>query len=206
MDKKIKICGLTLNSDLSEIQKLRPDYCGFIFYAESPRFFTSDHIPLSDPEIKKVGVFVNAALDEILSRCTLFSLDYVQLHGDENADLCLRIKEKGVGVIKAFRIAKNTDFKKCREYEGACDMFLFDSASPAYGGSGKTFSWEILSDYDMEVPYFLSGGIGPENIEKAMCIIDPRLYGLDLNSLWEVSPGVKNHHLLKSHLSKFKNV
>lgn len=199
---KIKICGMRDRENILQVKELSPDYLGFIFYPKSPRYVEAidkSLLNLLGP-IKKTAVFVNAALEEVKTTIKEYHFDVVQLHGNESADFCEEVKKEGVEVIKAFGIHGGFDWKLLEPYLNVVDYFLFDTYTSEHGGSGKTFDWEVLKVYPFEKPYFLSGGIGPENIESALIIQDERLYGLDLNSRFEEAPGLKNIELLKTVL------
>lgn len=201
---KIKVCGMREIENTRQVKELNPDYMGFIFYPKSQRYV--EHIDkrqfnLLSP-IKKTAVFVNATLDEVKSIIQEYGFDAVQLHGSESLAYCQALKREGVEVIKAFGIHEAFEWKALVSYQEGIDYFLFDTFTKMHGGSGKTFNWEVLKDYSLTKPYFLSGGIGPENIESALQIKDERLYGLDLNSKFEISPGLKNIELLKTVLKR----
>ena len=190
--------------NIQQLKVLNPDYMGFIFYPKSPRYVDEvDKMQLTTlSPIKKVAVFVNAALDEVKSIIKMNGFDAVQLHGHESVDYCKAVRSEGVEVIKAFGIHESFDWESLVSYQDVVDYFLFDTFTKIHGGSGKTFNWEVLNEYKLSIPYFLSGGIGPENIESALQIKDERLYGLDLNSKFEISPGVKDIELLKTVLKR----
>jgi phosphoribosylanthranilate isomerase len=201
---KIKVCGMRDRENILQIKELNPDYLGFIFYPNSPRYVEAidkSVLSLLQP-IKKTAVFVNATLEEVKTTVKEYHFDAVQLHGNESPDYCNEVKKEDVEVIKAFGIHENFDWKLLEPYLDVVDYFLFDTYTSAHGGSGKTFNWKVLKEYPFEKPYFLSGGIGPENVESALAIQDERLYGLDLNSKFEHSPGLKNIELLKTILKK----
>ena len=201
---KIKVCGMRDRENVLQIKNLNPDYLGFIFYPKSTRYverIDKSLLSLLQP-IKKTAVFVNAALEEVKTTVKKYHFDAVQLHGNESPDYCKDVKKEGVEVIKAFGIHEEYDWRVLESYLDVVDYFLFDTYTSAHGGSGKTFDWEVLKGYPFKKPYFLSGGISPENIESAWAIQDERLYGLDLNSRFEDSPGMKNVELLKTVLKK----
>jgi phosphoribosylanthranilate isomerase len=201
---KIKVCGMRELENIIQLKELNPDYLGFIFHPKSPRYVeTIDKSLLSLLQpIKKTAVFVDATLNEVTSILKKYYFEAIQLHGNESPDYCNEIKKEGLEVIKAFGIHEDFDWKLLEPYLDVVDYFLFDTYTESHGGSGKTFNWEVLKNYPFEKPYFLSGGIGPENIESALTIQDERLYGLDLNSKFEDSPGLKNIELLKTVLRK----
>lgn len=183
-------------NNINEIGTLQPDYMGFIFYLKSKRFvgenFSNESINSLPKSIKKVGVFVNESVAIILEKVIKYKLDAVQLHGNESVDNCKFLKENNIEIIKAFSIDENFDFKILKAYESACDYFLFDTKTPDYGGSGRIFDWQILENYTLEKPFFLSGGLNFEVIEKIKNLNYPMLIGLDFNSQLENEDFSKN--------------
>ena len=208
MSLKIKICGMRDSENIREVAKLEPDMMGFIFYGFSPRF-TGDSL---DPEvlrefplhIKKVGVFVNQDLSEIRKIIEKYSLDMIQLHGEESTGVCRELTLSGTKVIKAFRINAGSDFKKCREYSRFSEYYLFDTASGGYGGSGTRFDWKLLNSYKQEHPFFLSGGIGENDSCDILEIRNNAFRGVDLNSRFEVKPALKNTEALKKFIAQIR--
>lgn len=196
---KLKVCGITRTDQLKELDKLGVDYAGLIFYQRSVRYVLDkmkgkdvQSLPLS---LKKVGVFVNAAEEDIVTQIEQYGLDLIQLHGDETPVFCNRVS-KQIAVIKAFRITQkneqNIDWM-IRPYEEYCDFYLFDTDRPgAYGGTGQKFDWEILKRNKINKPFFLSGGIGLKDKEKLKAFEHPFFYAADVNSKVEVEDGVKN--------------
>jgi len=203
----IKICGMKFPGNIKSVAALQPDMMGFIFYPKSPRYAepldmeTLQSLPVS---MKKIGVFVNEDLERILTLVFKYKLDGVQLHGTENAEICQKLKDAGLIVIKAFPIAEAYNFKVTKAYEGACDYFLFDTKTDAYGGSGLKFNWSILDEYTGEMPFLLSGGIAADDAEAILKIEHPKLAGIDLNSKFEISPGWKNVELLNVFLKQLR--
>jgi phosphoribosylanthranilate isomerase len=195
---KIKVCGVRSPSNLAELSKLDIDYVGFNFYEKSPRYVSENIEELSaglPKKIKKVGVFVNSDLDEIIELKRKYSLDYVQLHGYESASYCKFLYVNNIAVIKAFQIKDNFEFKQLNDYEKYCHYFLFDNKSKAYGGSSRKFDWDILKKYDnTKLPYFLSGGIDSDDIKdiKTLKSKGINIYGVDINSRFETEPGTKD--------------
>ncbi len=188
----IKVCGMRELENIAGLVKLPIHYIGHIFYEKSPRY-VSEIIDLPIPEaIKKTGVFVNADLATIKQTIHDHQLDAVQLHGDESVALCQDVKNLGVELIKAFAVDDDFQWDKPQEYVDVVDYFLFDSKSEAYGGTGKTFNWDKLKSYPYAKPYFLSGGLSLENLAEAYQFDDERLIGLDLNSKFELSAGLKD--------------
>ena len=191
---KIKICGLTDEKNFSELKKYPIDYFGFIFYDKSPRYILNNPNHSFIKEIKnKVAVFVNERIDAVLNILEVYNFSYVQLHGNESSDYCRKLKEKGVKIIKSYLIMKEEDLKNIKMDKESADYFLFDYKSDKYGGSGKTFDWEILNNKFFDKPYFLSGGLSLDNINNINMIKDKeKPYCLDLNSKFEESPGIKD--------------
>lgn len=193
----IKVCGLVDHQNMIELSALPIHYMGHIFYPKSPRYADklTDWIPKAS--IKKTGVFVNANFEEIISAVAKYRLSTIQLHGAESPVLCDRLKDQDLEVIKAFGIDEQMDWSVLEAYAPRCDYFLFDSKSKQYGGTGQTFDWQKLRTYPLEVPYFLSGGISLENLQEALTFPDQRIIGLDLNSRFEISPGIKDIEKIK---------
>ncbi len=201
----LKICGMKYPENILEVGALLPDYMGFIFWEKSVRYFDGE-IPNLPKSIKKVGVFVNASLEDILEKIESHDLQVVQLHGHESIQFCESLKKKIpnlVDVIKVFPILNTFDFALLKSYENVCDFFLFDTKGKLPGGNGTTFDWKVLEQYSSTKPFFLSGGIGIDEIEQVKQVLKSNLpiYGIDINSKFEIQPGLKNIELL----SCFKN-
>ncbi|MFO7827091.1 MAG: phosphoribosylanthranilate isomerase [Bacteroidales bacterium] len=194
---KLKVCGLNNANNIKEITKFNPDFVGFIFYPGSKRFIL-DHclnpemIKEIPPNIKKVGVFVDASIDEIIKFYYDFDLDYVQLHGNETPAFCAKLFLKQIPVIKTFRLDKDFDFEQLEAYLPFCNYFLFDTKGKLPGGNGVKFSWPVLKSYTLRLPFFLSGGIGPDDINDIQSFNHEMLYAIDVNSKFELSPGIKD--------------
>ena len=194
---KVKVCGMKYEDNIRSVSLLKPDYMGFIFYERSKRDFKGS-IPSINKEIKKVGVFVNEELETIKDRVERFGLDAIQLHGDESANDCDTILRElpGLELIKAFSMSESFDFKRLEAYLKSCDYFLFDTKGKERGGNGTLFDWSILEDYPFEKPFFLSGGIGLEEIPLLRDFLqsDAATFCklIDVNSKFEIEPGVKN--------------
>lgn len=196
----IKVCGITGIKQLNQLDGLEIDFAGLIFYKESPRYMgdriSGKDVRSADFDIKKVGVFVNAGYDEIMTAIEEYDLDVVQLHGDETASFCKKLSGE-VELIKAFRINaanENEIDKLVQPYDDVCDYYLFDTGGPkeSFGGTGVQFDWNKLNDSKIEKPFFLSGGIGLDDIEKLKTFQHPDFFAVDLNSKFEKSPGVKD--------------
>ena len=207
MAVQIKICGMKFHENISEIASLQPDYLGFIFYEKSPRNFEYT-IPTLDKSIQKVGVFVNASLEEILEKITQYELDLIQLHGNESPEFCHLLQLNKLKVIKAFSLDNQFNFNALNKYNNYCDYFLFDTKGINYGGNGITFDWSVLENYHLDKPYFLSGGIGLENSEEVKLFstkeYSKNCIAIDCNSKLEVSPGLKSVEKTKQLINAFK--
>ena len=192
--------------NITEISALQPDYLGFIFWEKSKRNMTLDVIPELPETIKKVGVFVDASIQEIAAKINQYQLDVIQLHGNESVIFCRNLKKLGVEVIKVFSMNSNFNFSLVKEYVLAVDYFLFDTKGKLPGGNGVTFDWKILENYHCDTPYFLSGGIGTTEIDGLKEFLKSpaakKCYAIDVNSRFEKKPGIKN----KIKLQKFKKL
>jgi len=201
----IKVCGMKEPDNILQLLELPIQYMGHIFYQKSARY-VGDLANLDiSKNIKKTGVFVNSSIAEILESVNRLSLKAVQLHGDETAEMASALKSEGLEVIKAFGIDEEFDWNQLESFVDHVDFFLFDSKSPAYGGTGKAFNWQKLKEYPFEKPYFLSGGLSLDNLEEAINFEDKRLVGLDLNSKFEIEPGLKDIEKLKLALKIIRN-
>jgi len=194
---KIKVCGMRQQGNIEELVKLNPNFIGFIFYEKSPRFageeLNEEYVRSIPKSIKKVGVFVNANPGYILDMVKKYDLQYAQLHGNEMPDICRSLRQKGVNIIKAFSIDANFNFAMLNNYKSFCDLFLFDTKGDQPGGNGIAFDWKLLKKYDNEKPFFLSGGISLDNIETIIGLSKTLpVYGIDVNSMFETAPGVKD--------------
>ncbi|NND15258.1 MAG: phosphoribosylanthranilate isomerase [Eudoraea sp.] len=209
---KIKVCGMGENYE--EVAALKPDLMGYIFWKPSSRYYDRESTETSG--IDKVGVFVDQPIEEILLRTSQFSLDYVQLHGKETADFCKTLSailnQSGYStkIIKAFAISDNFDFTTLDSYIGKVAYFLFDAKGELPGGNGIGFNWEILKKYFGTTPYFLSGGISLDDVDKIQDFLqDPAAQFcrfLDVNSKFELRPGVKNIHALDPFIKQIRRL
>jgi phosphoribosylanthranilate isomerase len=209
MDVKLKVCGMKLPDNIQAVAALEPDYLGFIFFRDSKRFvdgLTPSFVKNLPSGIRRTGVFVNEELNKVAELAILYGLNAVQLHGQEPAKYCIALKgllaDAGIELIKAFGVDEHFDFSTLNAYSNIADYFLFDTQTPDHGGSGKTFNWALLENYKLNKPYFLSGGIGPDSVEQLKQINDPRLYAIDVNSKFELAPGLKNTERLKDFKNK----
>jgi phosphoribosylanthranilate isomerase len=209
---KIKVCGMCEAENIRRVGELPVDFMGFIFYPASPRFAgngrlqpeTLKNLP---PHIRKTGVFVSEAPDTVAGYVEQYALDAVQLHGSETPAYCRAVKEKfpGIAVIKAFPVSEPADLDRTKDYTAVCDYFLFDTKTPQHGGSGKQFKWKILEIYPVKTPFFLSGGISPDDADRIKAISHPLCCGVDVNSRFETAPGIKNIDLLRTFITTLKS-
>ena len=198
---KLKICGMKYPDNMLEVGSLLPDYMGFIFWEKSARYFDGS-IPVLPDSVKKTGVFVNASQEEILEKVKKHDLQAVQLHGKESVAFCNELKTKlptGIEIIKVFSVDENFDFETIKPYEEVADYFLFDTKGKLPGGNSIVFDWTVLKNYPSTKPFFLSGGIGMDEMEAVSDILktDLPIYAIDVNSKFEVEPGLKNIRLCK---------
>ena len=222
---KLKVCGMKYVENIQEVTALQPDYLGFIFYEKSKRNFEGI-IPELPKSIKKTGVFVNEYLEIVISLVEEYQLDAIQLHGDESVEYVSQLKselakrralfieenkrekkkknkqyvsDSSVEIIKVFGIQDDFNFDVLQPYESTVDYFLFDTKGKERGGNGITFNWKVLENYNLKIPFFLSGGIGINEIEKLKEVLQKELpiYALDVNSKFEVKPGLKSIEKLK---------
>ena len=202
---KLKVCGM--NKNTAAVAALKPDYLGFIFWEPSKRYFEGS-MPSIPHNIKKVGVFVDATIIEIKTLVKQFGLLLVQLHGKESPAFCDELKKKipQIKVIKVFSIKDDFDFTELKHFEDVCDFYLFDTKGKLPGGNGYTFNWSILKEYPSTKPYFLSGGIGINEIEEIKTFLkqpeSQYCHAIDVNSKFEIEPGQKNI----KELRKFKKL
>ena len=163
----VKVCGMREAENIRQVEQTGADWMGFIDYEGSPRYVPG--VPEYLPEtVQKVGVFVNASLSQIRERVATWQLDYVQLHGKESPEFCREVQQTGLRVIKAFSLCTPDDLLATESYAAFCDYFLFDTPCNGYGGSGKSFDWEMLTHYHSETPFLLSGGLKPESLDALL--------------------------------------
>ncbi len=197
---KLKVCGMKEVENIKQVGALQPDYMGFIFYDKSKRNFEGV-IPELPKGIKKTGVFVNEYIEIVVSLAEEYQLEALQLHGDETVEYILEIKKHlpKVEIIKVFGIKDEFDFSVLEPYEEVVDFFLFDTKGKERGGNGVTFNWEVLKNYSSTKPFFLSGGIGLNEVDAVKEILkrDLPIYALDVNSKFETEPGLKSIKDLK---------
>ncbi|MBE2231146.1 MAG: phosphoribosylanthranilate isomerase [Chitinophagaceae bacterium] len=198
----IKVCGITEMKQLQQLDGLDIDFAGLIFYQNSPRYvkgkLEGKEVKNADFDLRKTGVFVNPSLSEVLDIIDEYGLDVVQLHGDESPELCDDLSTE-VEVIKAFRISGTENIDQLiAPYDAVCDYYLFDTGGlqESLGGTGKQFDWSVLGKAKIEKPFFLSGGIGPEDAARVKAFKHPDLFGVDINSRFETAPGIKDMKLV----------
>ncbi len=187
--------------NILEVGSLLPDYMGFIFWEKSARYFDGI-IPSLPKSIKKTGVFVNENKEEILKKITKHDLQAIQLHGQESVEFCKDLKSKiesDIEIIKVFSVNEAFDFEVLKPFETVSDYFLFDTKGKLPGGNGTTFDWKVLENYPSSKPFFLSGGIGIEEMEQVKQVLKSNLpiYAIDINSKFEIEPGLKNVQLCR---------
>ncbi len=202
----VKVCGMRDAENIREVEALGIDLMGFIFWPKSSRY-VSERPAYLPTNCKRVGVFVDEDIETVKRIADDYALDYIQLHGHELADYCAQLR--GFKLIKAFNIATTEDFKQTEPYTGIVDYFLFDTKGKSVGGNGEKFDWSVLSAYDGNTPFLLSGGIGPDDAEVLTSHFSPlnskKCVGIDLNSRFEIAPGLKDINKLKDFLNALNN-
>ena len=197
---KLKICGMKYHDNILKVAALKPNYLGFIFYDKSPRFVT-EPLPEISKNIKKVGVFVNSTIETIITTINNYDLQAVQLHGQETPEFCQKLQKKQIEIIKVFSIKDQFDFNQLSAFENLVDYFLFDTKGPNPGGNGYCFDWSILNQYNSKTPYFLSGGIGLDDIKSIQNFKNSpaaqHCFAIDVNSKFELKPAYKDDVKLK---------
>lgn len=204
---KVKVCGMRDGENIRRLSALKIDYMGLIFYPASPRHVTErpKFLPDAADGIKLTGVFVDAPIEVIMEKVAEYPLSAVQLHGSETPGFCRQVMERtGAEVIKALHISAPGDIEKGKEYAGYCNFLLLDTACSGYGGSGRRFDWGALESCNLETPFFLSGGIDLSCAARIAAMNCPGMAGVDINSRFEISPGIKDIELIKSFMDKLK--
>jgi phosphoribosylanthranilate isomerase len=210
---RIKVCGMTRPEQVMQLDEMGVEFAGFIFYPKSPRYVFS-HMSkeqlkkLKGQHINKVGVFVNTPAEEVLQMVDSCGLYLVQLHGDESPRYCEKISNY-VTVVKAFRMREGENILwRAKDYQDVCDMFLFDTEGAGYGGTGKKFNWNILKGENVRKPFFLSGGIQPEDVELLKEFekesVAKDLFAIDINSKFEIAAGLKNMDAVRTFVNHIK--
>ena len=208
----IKVCGMRDADNIRQVEALGIDWMGFIFWPKSSRFMAE--IPSYLPtKCKRVGVFVDASIGDVMTIAEQYQLDIIQLHGQESPSFITQLishlsRLRNVKIIKAFNIATAYDFEATKRYEDYVDYFLFDTKGKSVGGNGEKFDWSVLSSYKGKTPYLLSGGIGPNDAKRLSSEFSPLnsqfCLGIDLNSRFESSPALKDVAALKCFLDSIK--
>lgn len=217
----VKVCGLRDGENIRQVAELGVDWIGMIFWEKSPRNVTMipSHagilpdraMDMGDFKAKRVGVFVDEMPQSIITRVVNFKLDLIQLHGKETPTLIRNLRRtldpdirSGIQVIKAISVSCREDIAAYKNYADCVDYFLFDTKCPTVGGSGNQFDWSVLEAYDGDIPFLLSGGIGPDDAEGIKAFHHPKYIGIDLNSRFEIEPALKDINKLKEFLEKVK--
>ena len=195
----IKVCGMREAENIRKAEALGIDLMGFIFWPKSSRY-VSERPAYLPTKCKRVGVFVDASLEEIRQHADDYQLDFIQLHGHESPAFAEALRP--LTLIKAFNIASAEDLRQTEAYEGIVDYFLFDTKGKSVGGNGEKFDWSVLADYAGETPFLLSGGIGPDDAERVKSFHHPQCIGIDLNSKFEVAPALKDIQKLKTFIEQ----
>ena len=231
----IKVCGMREPENIRAVSALGIDMIGFVFWPDSPRYvrmISSQAGIIPDYSVERlnkgrgkeeeptdkfklperVGVFVDDMPQSIVTRVFNYNLDYVQLHGEESRVMIENLRrtlepdiKSGVKIIKALSIASAEDVNRYKEYEGVVDLFIFDTKCKTVGGSGEQFDWDVLQQYDGQTPFLLSGGIGPDDVERVKSFSHPQFAGIDLNSRFETEPGVKDVEALRRFIDAISN-
>jgi len=192
--------------NIRSVLALGIDWMGFIFYPKSARYFDGDLSGIDFGKTKKVGVFVDENPEILLQKARRYALDYIQLHGAESPEYIRRIKDEGFKIIKVFRVGKEFDFSVCQDYTGWADLFLFDTKGKLPGGNGEQFDWKILENYREDKSFLLSGGIGLKHADQVLNFHHPRCIGVDVNSGFEIEPGLKNVAELKEFIQQLSGL
>ena len=200
---KVKVCGMRDAENIRKVEALGINMMGFIFYPKSSRYVSNRPAYLPQ-KCKRVGVFVDATIEDIRLHIVDYSLDIIQLHGHESTDFIRSLRSlcgDSITIIKAFNIATKEDLEATKPYEGLVDYFLFDTKGKSAGGNGEKFNWNVLSNYKDNTPFLLSGGIGPDDAGRVKVFQHPKCVGIDLNSRFEIEPGIKDIVKLKTFLN-----
>jgi phosphoribosylanthranilate isomerase len=209
---RVKVCGMTELDQVKQLDAMGADFAGFIFYPKSPRYvvrhLAGEQLKRVKLRLGKVGVFVNASYDEVMKQVDSYGLDMVQLHGDETPRFCEQLANY-ITVIKVFRLGEDDPVEwLIRPYQDSCDMFLFDTEGAGYGGTGKKFNWDQLKQARIDKLFFLSGGIEPGDEEKLKVFskepVAGKMFSIDVNTRFELSPGVKDLKKVKTIIDGLK--
>jgi len=218
----IKVCGMRDGDNIREVASLGVNWIGMIFHPDSPRYVSMipSHAGImpdmagdmpDQTDFKRVGVFVDDMMQNVVTRAVNYRLDVIQLHGTEGVIYIDNLRRTldpdirpGIKIMKAISIGEADDVKQCEPYFGHVDFFLFDTKCNTHGGSGVKFDWHVLDAYEGQVPFLLSGGIGPDDADSLRAFRHPMCIGIDLNSRFESEPAVKDVSLLKGFLSQLR--
>lgn len=213
----IKVCGLRDGENIRQVAALGVDWIGLIFWPHSPRYVSmipsnAGIIPdrvsdIGEFKAKRVGVFVDPTAQDVITRVVNFQLDLIQLHGHETPTLIHNLRHtladiRPVKVIKAISVNSRDDITAYKDYADCVDYFLFDTKCKTVGGSGEQFDWSVLEAYDGDIPFLLSGGIGPDDAERVRNFHHPQCIGIDLNSRFESEPGFKDVAALRQFINQ----
>ena len=210
----IKVCGMREAENIRKVEAQGIDMMGFIFWPKSKRYVSKkpEYLPTS---CKRVGVFVDEDAETIRQISDDYALDIIQLHGSESPEFIRSLRTAcgdAIATIKAFNIATAEDLEQTKAYEGLVDYYLFDTKATLPGGSGQQFDWNVLEAYDGDTPFLLSGGIGPDDAERVKAFhtshlspLTSKCIGIDLNSRFELAPGLKDVNKLKEFIGKITN-
>ena len=205
MDKmKVKVCGMNNKQNIAEVASVGIDLIGLIFFDKSPRSVEKGDVDsafVKELSILKVGVFVNEELEVVLQKAKDYKLNYLQLHGNESPEYCHKAKETGCQVWKAFLVGDSLDMELLKRYEDLVDLFLFDTKGKNYGGNGMKFNWEALNEYNLSKPFILSGGLTLKDAQDVSRLEFDKLWGVDLNSGFEESPGRKKSNEIEDFIN-----
>ncbi len=211
---KLKVCGLTKLDQIQELISMKVDFLGFIFYGKSPRYVLN-HLSLKEiseiPHFGKVGVFVNENIENVIDFSVKANLNFIQLHGDEDENYIVNLKNNlpfDIEIIKVIRIGNQTSEelqKTINHQSSTINYLLFDTDSKAFGGTGKSFDWNILNELEIPIPYFLSGGISLENVFQ-LPTLNTQPFSLDINSKFELEPGIKDLDKIKEFIKLYNTL
>ena len=203
----VKVCGMRDADTIREVEALGIDYMGFIFWPKSSRYVSE--MPAYLPtKCKRVGVFVDASIGDVMTIAEQYQLDLIQLHGQESPSYITQLRphlsllNSKISIIKALNIATTADLANAKQYEGIVDYLLFDTKGKSVGGNGEKFDWSVLSAYTGNTPFLLSGGIGPDDAERVKAFNHPKCIGIDLNSKFEISPALKDVNKLQEFIKE----
>lgn len=201
----IKVCGMREADNIRDIEEIGPDLMGFIFWEGTKRNVESlpEYMP---SRCKRVGVFVDANEDFISTHVKEYQLGFIQLHGHETPAFCEKLHQMlpDIKIIKAISVKDTDDIRNASSYNGVVDYFVFDTKCKCVGGSGEQFDWDILKYYRNDIPFLLSGGIGPDDAERVKAFKHPMIIGIDLNSRFELSPALKDAVKLKEFINNIR--